>query len=72
MRSSEMVDARKLFEKWFSENQGVQNPTDINRPIKWEWFFDMGKKKGFEAILLMEKAKKNKLDFTESRYWKPA
>lgn len=60
LTTTEENEARKLYEEFWRMYPTQKNPTDINTPQKANFLI----LKGFEKIRLMQRARKQKYDFT--------
>jgi len=61
LTNSEEKKARKLYKEFWEINPNMKNPSDINNQAKADFLA----KKGFESISLMQKARKQKYNFTK-------
>ena len=61
LTDSEKKEAKKLYQEFWELNPDMKNPSDINKQEKADFL----KKKGFENISLMQKARKQKYNFTK-------
>jgi len=61
LTTKEEKKAKKLYKEFWKINPGMKNPSDINKQEKADFLED----KGFESISLMQKARKQKYNFTK-------